>query len=55
MKRKYKAIDYYDVLWRIKGLNFCSGGKQNQAKKGVKRLFEQGSLYSLHWNTGLQF
>ena len=39
-------MDYYDVLWRIKGLYFYSGGKQNQAKKGVKRLFdlnEQGS------------
>ena len=37
---KSKAVDYHDVLCWIKVLSFYSGGKQNQAKKGVTRLFE---------------
>ena len=48
--KKSKAVDYHDVLWWIKVLSFYSGGKQNQAKKGVMRLFEKPTSNSSNNN-----
>ena len=41
---KSKVVDFHDVLCWIKVLSFYSGRKQNQAKKGVTRLFEKPTM-----------
>ena len=51
LDEKSKAIGYHDVLCWINVLSFYSSGRQNQAKKGVTRLFEKPTSDSSNNNS----